>query len=301
MKGRKAAEAALVFNTIIWGSTFVLVKAALDDVSPLMFLAVRFSLATVVLLAGFHHAKPFRDISWKALGVGALIGTFLFAGYALQTIGLRFTTPPKSAFITGLNSVLVPLIAALVYRIRPQVSEVAGLIVATAGLGLMTLEHGVGPVGRGDALTFFCAIGFAAHIVTLGHFSEQMKFELLSVAQVGTSAVWALSLFWWAETPHLVWRPAVLWAILITGIFATAVAFSIQAWAQRYTTPSRTALIYTLEPLFAWLTSFVLMGEGLSGRAAAGAVLIMGGVILVELKPWNARQHPSKQQMRRET
>jgi drug/metabolite transporter (DMT)-like permease len=290
---RRRAEAALVLNTVVWGATFVVVKAALADVSPLLFLALRFSLATGALLALFRGSRrvPFTG---KAVAAGALAGVFLFSGYLFQTLGLRLTTAPRSAFITGLTSVMVPLLAALVYRNRPQVSEVAGVLVATAGLGLMTIEGAAaGSVSRGDLLTFFCAIGFAAHIVTLGHFSENMRFQLLSVAQVGTAAVLALSSFWWAETPHVRWRPAVICAILVTGLFATALAFTIQAWAQQYTTSTRTGLIYMLEPVFAWITSYCMVGEGLSGRAAAGAALILGGVVLVELKPWNPRLHPS--------
>ena len=294
MSRQRAAEAALVLNTVVWGSTFVLVKAALADVSPILFLALRFGLATAALLLVFRRARPAPGGAWKALAAGALTGTFLFAGYLFQTLGLRLTTAPKSAFITGLSTVMVPLLAALVYKIRPRVSEIAGVIVATAGLGLMTLESAIGPVGRGDMLTLCCAAAFAAHIVTLGHFSEHMSFELLSVAQVAAAAVWSLALFGWVETPHVLWHPTVVWAILITGLVATALAFTIQAWAQQYTTSTRTALIYTLEPLFAWLTSFVFVGEGLSGRAAAGAALILGGVVLVELKPLNPRQHPSR-------
>jgi drug/metabolite transporter (DMT)-like permease len=289
---QRVAEAALVFNTIVWGSTFVLVKAALADVSPVLFLALRFALATAALLLVFRRARPAPGRAWKALAAGALTGTFLFAGYLFQTLGLRLTTAPKSAFITGLSTVMVPLLAALVYKIRPRVSEVAGVIVATAGLGLMTLESAIGPVGRGDMLTLCCAAAFAAHIVTLGHFSEHMSFELLSLAQVAAAAVWSLGLFWWVETPQVLWHPMVVWAILITGLVATALAFTIQAWAQQYTTSTRTALIYTLEPLFAWLTSFVFVGEGLSGRAAAGAALILSGVVLVEMKPLNSRKHP---------
>lgn len=292
MSRQRVAEAALVLNTVVWGSTFVLVKAALASVSPVLFLALRFALATAALLLVFRGARPKPGGASKALAAGALTGTFLFFGYLFQTLGLRLTTAPKSAFITGLSTVMVPLLAALVYRIRPGVSEVAGVIVATAGLALMTLESAIGPVGRGDLLTLCCAAAFAAHIVTLGHFSEQMSFELLSVAQVGAAAVWSLALFWWAETPQVLWRPAVVWAILITGLVATALAFTIQAWAQQYTTSTRTALIYTLEPLFAWVTSFVFVGEGLSGRAAAGAALILSGVVLVEVKPSHSRKHP---------
>jgi len=189
---------------------------------------------------------------------------------------------------------MVPLLAALVYRNRPQVSEVAGVLVATAGMALMTLAGPIGSMGKGDLLTFFCAIGFAAHIVTLGHFSEHVSFALLSVGQVGAAAVWSLSLFWWVEIPRLEWQPVLVYAILVTGLLATALAFTLQAWAQQYTTSTRTALIYMLEPVFAWMTSYFLIGEGLSGRAAAGAALILGGVVLVELKPLNPWVHPSK-------
>ena len=283
---RRRAEAALVGNTIVWGATFVTVKAALADVSPVLFLALRFSVATGALLA-FWYGRGKGRIEPGEIRAGILIGFFLFTGYLLQTLGLRLTSAPKSAFLTGLASVMVPLLAMFVYRNKPQVSELLGILTATAGLGLMTLEGPLGSMSRGDLLTVGCALAFAAHIVTLGHYSEKMRFELLSVSQVGTAAVLAVSLFWWVEPAHVVWRPAVVFAVLITGLVATAVAFTVQAWAQKYTTSTRTALIYTLEPVFAWLTSYWIVGEGLSRRAAVGAALILGGVLLVELKPLN--------------
>ena len=283
---RRRAEAALVGNTIAWGATFVTVKSALADVSPILFLALRFSLATGALLA-FWYGRGKGRMKPGEIRAGILIGFFLFIGYLLQTLGLRLTSAPKSAFLTGLASVMVPLLAMFVYRNKPQVSELLGILAATAGLGLMTLEGPLGSMGRGDLLTIGCALAFAAHIVTLGHYSEKMRFEMLSVSQVGTAAVLAVSLFWWVEPAQVVWRPAVVFAVLITGLLATAVAFTVQAWAQHYTTSTRTALIYTLEPVFAWLTSYWIVGEGLSRRAAVGAALILGGVLLVELKPLN--------------
>jgi drug/metabolite transporter (DMT)-like permease len=306
VRRRNAAELALVFNTLVWGATFILVKSALGGISPLLFLALRFSLATVALALFF--LKPLgrkadnRGAAWKGVGAGALVGTFLFLGYLFQTLGLRLTSAPKSAFITGLTSVMVPLLGSFVYRNRPQSSEWIGILTATAGLGLMTLPDaglqgvltgpapgGTAAVNRGDVLTFFCAIAFAAHIVTLGHFSRRMGFELLSLTQVGTAALLSLALCGWTETPHVEWRPAVVYGILVTGLFATALAFTVQAWAQKYTTPARTALIYMLEPVAAWATSYLLAGEGLSRRAAAGAALILGGVLLVEVKPLSQR------------
>jgi drug/metabolite transporter (DMT)-like permease len=300
---RARAEAALLFNTLLWGSTFVLVKQALNSVSPLLFLALRFSLATVALgvilgprlmrLRGRPEGAKRIGGTARQWAAGVLCGTFLFSGYIFQTLGLRLTSPPKSAFLTGLTSVMVPFGAALVYKIRPQVSEVVGVMMATAGLALMTLNGPAGAVNPGDLLTVLCAAGFAAHIVTLGHFSERMSFEVLSIAQVGAAAAWSLGLMWVVETPRAEWRPGVIWAVLITGLLATALAFTIQAWAMQYTTSTRTALIYMFEPVVAWGTSFWLVGEGLSARAAAGAALILLGILMVELKPWRQREHPS--------
>ena len=290
MNRRRAAEAALIFNVIIWGATFVLIKAALADVSPVLFLALRFTLATVAMAAAFRGAAmPWR--SWKTAGAGAAAGTFLFFAYLFQTVGLRLTTAPRSAFITGLTSVAVPLLAASVYRVKPNRSEVMGVLIATAGLALMTLPGGKGPIGTGDLLTVCGAVGFAAYIVMMGHFREKMGYELLAVSQIAISAAWAWALVFLVETPRVAWRPAVVWAILITGLLCTALAFAIMAWAQRYISATRTALIFMLEPVVAWITSYATVGEGLSGRAAAGAALILGGVAMVELKPLNHPPH----------
>ena len=291
---RRKAEIALVGNTIIWGASFVIVKGALAGVSPILFVALRFSVAALALLAVFRQRSRGRSVARRELQAGALIGTLLFLGFFLQTAGLQFTTAPKSAFLTGMSSVAVPLVATLVYRIRPQRSELLGLLAATAGMSLMTLGGPIGSMNRGDVLTLGCAVAYAGHIVTLGHFSEKMSFEALSVIQVATAAALAGALFWWAEPARIAWRPGLVAAILVTGLLCTAWAFTVQAWAQQYTSPAKTALIFTLEPVFAWLTSYLFVGEGLSARAAAGAALILGGVLLVETKPLNPRLHPSE-------
>lgn len=289
---RHKADLALALNTLIWGATFTIVKTALRDISPVLFLALRFSLATVAL--GGLWLASWRKAGGECQGAtgGVLAGTFLFAGFLLQTLGLQFTSPPKSAFLTGLASVMVPMLAALVYQNRPQALEVLGVLVATAGLGLMTLQGAIWSMEKGDVLTLFCAAAFAGHIVILGHYSEKTGFEVLSVTQVATAALLAVGLSGWVKPSRVEWRPAVIYAILVTGLLATALTFTVQAWAQRYTTSTRTALIYTLEPVFAWLISYWFLGTGLAGRAAAGAALILGGVVLVEMKPLRNRVHP---------
>ena len=286
---RRRADLALAFNTLVWGATFTLIKSALRDVSPLLFLTLRFTLATAALgalwLSGWRGPRSQPG----SLRAGVLAGILLFGGFLLQTLGLQLTTPPRSAFLTGLSSVMVPLLAAVVYKTRPQAREVFGVVVATVGVALMTLDGPISSIGKGEVLTLFCAAAFAGHIVTVGHYSGKISFEMLSISQVATSAVLAVTLFWWVESPHIVWRPAVIYAILVTGLLATALAFSVQAWAQKFISSTRTALIYTLEPVFAWLISYWALGEGLAGRAAAGAALILGGVVLVELKPVHTR------------
>ncbi len=294
MKRNLRAELALVANSIVWGATFVLVKRALDDASTLLFLGVRFSIAAAVL-ALIYRRRLTESVSPVWAGVAA--GVFLFGGYALQTAGLRLTSATKTAFITGLFTVLVPLLGAAVYRVWPHFSELLGALVATAGMGLLTLEgdtwRSLGWIARGDVLVFLGAISFAAHTLVLGHYSRLGGFERLSVLQIATSAVLGLSIYRWLEVP--VFRPTpTLWVALgVTSLFATALAFTVMAWAMQFTSPARTALIFALEPVFAWITWYLTTGESLSARAAAGALLILAGVLVVELKPVGPQRHPS--------
>jgi drug/metabolite transporter (DMT)-like permease len=280
------ADAALAGNTVIWGSTFVLVQSALKDVSPIVFLAIRFSIATAALALLFRSRAQYRPTRG-----GLIAGGCLFAGYLFQTVGLQFTTASKSAFITGLAIPLVPLLTSLVYFTRPRIFEMAGVLCATSGMGLMTLQGDSLRIGRGDLLTFFCAVAFAAHIIAVGHYSGRISFESLSFMQVASAAVLALSTFWWIEKPVIHLTPVVMIALAMTGLLATALAFTVQAWAQQHTTATRTALIYSLEPVVAWFTSFWLMGELLSRRAAVGAALILTGILLVELKRVHSTEH----------
>jgi drug/metabolite transporter (DMT)-like permease len=280
----RRAEAALILNTLIWGCTFVVVKQALRDVSPVLFLALRFSLATVALAVLFRGSWSHPRQPRRSLTGGALAGLFLFSGYAFQTIGLQFTTAPKSAFLTGLTAVMVPVLSAVVYRHRPRVAESGGVLLATGGMALMTLPGAHAEINRGDLLTVCCAMCYAAHILVLSRYSGQGSIELISIAQIGVSALLAWSVYRWIDTPRILWTPGVVTAIVITGLLATALAFTLQSWAQQYTTSTRTALIFMLEPVFAWITSYLLTGESLTPRAAGGAALILGGILLVELK-----------------
>lgn len=292
--GNWRAEGSLALVAFVWGATFVLVKSALDDVSALLFLALRFTLAGTALLIAYHRklsgAFASRALVWQG---GLLAGVCLFGGYAFQTLGLRFTTPSKSAFLTGMAIVMVPLLSAAFYRVAPLAAEVAGVAVAAVGMGLMTLQGADLRLAPGDALTLVGSVFFGLHIIVIGHYAPRIGFQPLSLIQVGLAAALGWATCRTLETPHIAWSSTVVAALLVTGLFATAAAFTIQAWAQQRTGPTRTALILALEPVFAWLTSFLVLREILSWRSAAGAALILAGILTVELKPLARRGHPS--------
>ena len=178
--------------------------------------------------------------------------------------------------------------------VYPRLLKGIGVVLATAGLALLTLpESGLG-VGLGDLLTVVCALSFAAHIVIVGHFSAKCSFQVMSLAQISTAALIAGGSFWWAEHPRVHWTPRLLIAILVTGLLATALGFAVQTWAQKHLSPTRTGLILSLEPVFAWVTLYLVAGESLSVKGVSGALLILSGILIAELKPPWLGRHPSQ-------
>lgn len=279
----------LVFVALIWGATFVLVKEALDDVSTLLFLTLRFAVASTALGILFSRKFGERENLAHTVKGGLIAGVCLFSGYVLQTFGLKYTTAAKAGFITGLYIPLVPLFGAVVYKKFPKIAEVVGVGCAFLGMALMSIQGQIFTIGLGDFLVMCCAVAYAFHILVLGHFTQKASLPLLTVIQIATCACLGAATFWWAEPPKIVWSGKVWLALGVTGLLATALAFAVQTWAQKYTSPTRTALIFSTEPVFALVTSFVLLGERLSGRGIAGAALILAAILIVELKPpWGA-------------
>lgn len=277
----------LVLIAFIWGSTFVLVKEALNDASPLVLNSARMVVAAVLL--GIFYRKRIAVLTKPALAAGVVVGIFLYSGYAFQTSGLKLTTPSKSAFLTGTSSVLVPVLLVAIWHVRIHLWRVAGIVLALAGLFLMTVPAGPGGladfanVNRGDLLTIGCAICFTFHVIFVGRASQRFPFEQVAFLQVSAAAILMTLSTPLLEHPYFRATPTVIAAILITGILCTAVAFSVQSWAQQFTPATHTALIFTTEPVFAWLTSFIYLHERLGLRAGAGALLILGGVLVSEL------------------
>jgi drug/metabolite transporter (DMT)-like permease len=277
----------LVMVTLIWGTTFVLLKEALLESSPLALNAVRLALAGVLL--AIYYRKYLGQLDRRALLTGSTVGVFLFLGYALQTAGLRLTTPSKSAFLTGVSTVLVPLMLVIFWRTKVHVWRIVGILLAFCGLFLMTVPAGregladFARVNLGDVLTIGCAFAFTFQIILLGRATQRYPFEPMAVLQVGVAAVLMTVTAPLLEKPHMQFSPTVIAAVVITGVLGTAVAFTVQAWAQQFTPATHTALIFTMEPVFAWMTSFLYLHERLGLRAGAGALLILAGVLASEL------------------
>ena len=284
----------MLFVVAVWGSTFVLIKSALADSTPAAFNLVRMTLAFLVLAAAYH--KAWHGIRAWQIASGALVGLCLATGYQFQTIGLVRTTPSKSAFITGLVVVLVPLFSSVPGlrppgARRPRWNAFAGAAMAFAGILLLTAPAAAGllpdlsSINTGDLLTLGCAVGFAFHCIALGHISPRIGFRPLAILQVGFCAVFMALSLPFIEHPHMTWTPRLMTALAIAAVLATAAAFSIQTWAQSILPSTHTALLITLEPVFAWLTSYLVMGERLGLRPACGALLILAGIALTELVP----------------
>ena len=295
----------MVFVVAVWGSTFVLIKGALADASPGAFNLVRMTLAFALLGVAYHRC--WRTIRGSHLAAGALVGLCLATGYQFQTTGLALTTPSKSAFITGLVVVLVPLLSSIPGihppgAARPRWNAFLGAAIALIGILLLTAPPVAGSSGSmntrvagllpdltsmnaGDILTFGCAIGFAFHCIALSHVSPRISFQPLALLQVGFCSLFMALSLPLIEHPHIHWSPRLVTALLIAAALATAAAFSIQSWAQSILPSTHIALLLTLEPVFAWITSFLFTGERLGLRPASGAILILIGIALTELVP----------------
>ena len=282
------APLTLLAITVIWGWTFVLVKQGMAEVGPLTFLAARFLIAFFVLAALMPRAL--RRIDRRTLGAGAVIGVALFSGYLFQTWGLVYTTATKSGLITGLSVVIVPLLAARVNRARVGARAWLGALLAAGGLGLLVLGRGrITPVNFGDLLTLICAVSYAAHIVLVDRYVRLVDYRGLLLVQVGTvaalSTVGALSI----EPLPTRLSGGLIEGILVTGVLATALALYILNRFQSYSTAAYTAIILTMEPVFAALFGVVLLGETLGPLQIAGAVVIVAATLIPKLSVRPAR------------
>jgi drug/metabolite transporter (DMT)-like permease len=287
----RLAQIGLVFTTLAWGATFVMVKEGLNHAQPFTFGAYRFLIATICT-AFLVRSRIFELNKQEFLGA-VICGFFLFTGYTFQNFGLwenEFyisTTPSKSAFITSISIIMVPLMLVLSGLQKVSTRIWVAIILATIGLYLLLDPSGSG-ISLGDGLTFGCATCFAIHIVIQDRYAKGginvTRFFFIQVAVV-TLLSFICSYFFDTQPPT--WSPELINALLMTGIIATTIAILIMIWAQQILSPSQTALIFSLEPVFAAVFSWILIGEILGFWGWVGGVLVVIAVVWSESKSEN--------------
>lgn len=287
MSRKLQADLSLTFCSLIWGATFVVVKNGLDHASPFVFLAVRFTIAAVLM--ALFRPLVMRKVQKEDIFAGMRLAFFMFAGYCFQTAGLQYTTAANSGFVTGSSVILVPLLLGVFWGRSLTRWIYAGAFAALIGLYFLTVPvEGMRYLNRGDVLTFIAAGFYAVHIILVGEYSQEHSVSSLSLIQVAGCAVmaWPLAAFaggirW--QPVRFEWGWPLILSILICAVFATAVAFTLQLWAQQFTSPGHAAILFALEPVFAVITSYLILGERMSPRSMKGAGLVIAGILLAEL------------------
>jgi drug/metabolite transporter (DMT)-like permease len=282
---RLAADLLLLSVSVIWGSTFVVVKESIQTTPVFSFLFLRFGLGFLALLPFALRRSELRNPAvWKS---GALLGILYFAAFAAQTFGLLTVGASMSAFLTGLYVIFVPLLLWGIFRRTPRRFAIYGSLLAAVGLWLLTSPDmgSGGGLGTGEALTLLCALLFALHIIATDRFTRRfdpfllVTVQLLVVSLLSAAASLLSEPATWPER----FDGSLLVSLLVTGLLATAYTLLIQTWMQRYTTPTRTAIIFAMEPVSAALVGYWFAGELLTPLQLAGGALIVGAMILAEL------------------
>lgn len=290
MTRQTKADLAILGITVVWGSSFILMKNITGNIPYYAYLFIRFSIAGIILAMIFM--RQLGKIRLKALAQGTVIGFTLFGGMSLQYIGLNYTSASHSAFITGLNVVMVPVISAFYLKKKPPAKAVVGVLLATAGLFLLSGGF-TGQWNFGDTLTLLCAVCFALQIIFIDKFTQESDARQLSVVQIISAAImygvlWAV--YGLAYDPEPVAINGRVWlTALYTGALGTALAYTVQTVAQQYTTPTRTALLLTFEPVFGAIFALTIPGpdgvtEKLTLNTALGCLLIFIGMIITEIR-----------------
>ena len=284
---RRQGIAALVFIAIVWGCSFTIIKQTLGLVSPLVFLALRFLLASALV------APWFRGLTQRELVGGIVLGLLFWAGFVFQTVGIQYTTPSRSAFITSLCTPLVPVAFFLVYRRPPTVAVVLAVFVTMLGMYLLTRPGGMSEgLNRGDLLTLVCAALFAFQIVAVGHYAPAARPTRLLALELGLTGVLSLLAAPLFETPRLNPAPPLFLALAFLSGTA-ALTFYLQLGAQKVVSPAATAIIFTLEAPAAAVTSRIVLSEILTPAQWLGGLLILGGALLPFLVPAAERLAPA--------
>jgi drug/metabolite transporter (DMT)-like permease len=277
----KLADMALALVAVIWGTGFAAAQMALDaKLSPFQIMTYRFFISSVLMIVIFW--KEFKKIRLPEIKAGAVIGVFLFLAFAFQTIGLQYTTPSKNAFITATNVVMVPFLYWILLKKKPDKYSIAGALLTIVGISFLTLE-GSFNVSYGDFLTLICALGFAMHIISIGHYTRKHSpIKLVIIQMIVAFILSLLSLLYTQDAVTLSAKGS--FAVIYLGVLSTTVAFLIQNIAQKYVNATKTAIILSTEAVFGTLSSIVFLGESLNLKMIAGCVIIFTAIIVAETK-----------------
>lgn len=291
MKKSIIADGALLLVTMSWGLNFVIEKNVLLTISPSKYLSLRFALSALLLALILN--KKLKHISKEDIKAGLVLGLLMFLGYLAQTIGLLYTTPAKSGFITGSNVVMVPFMAYLLTKKFPGTFQVMGAVVTFGGLAMVSVSDNFA-ISQGDILTFICAICFALKIVLTEYFVKKANPLNIAFIQITLAGLITMGLTTTQEPMSLgleikIWGP-----IIFAAVFCTAGATVIQNIAQKYTSSTHAAVILCTEAVFAGIFSFLLWGEPLTLKTLVGFALVLLGILITELSPINATEHNSK-------
>lgn len=288
MTKQHKADLAILGITVVWGSSFIIMKNITEDIPPYAYLALRFLVASIILAAVFH--KQLKTIDLKSIWCGSVVGLTLYGGMMLQVMGLKTTTASNSAFITGLNVIMVPIISVLLLKKRPSMKAFTGAVLAVSGLFVLKGFSGSWTIG--DTLTLLCALCFALQIIFIDKFASDVNIYHLAFVQIAFAAVlyiitWMIAGIANAATPFEL-SPKIIFTVLYTGALGTAFAFGVQTIAQKYTTPTRTALIITCEPVFGALFALIVPDvhgntEILTIRMVLGCLMILSGMMIAEI------------------
>jgi len=284
------AEFMLATVTIFWGATFPIVKDAINEMPVMAFLWVRFAMAAI-LLALITGRRGFATLDRRGWRLGILLGTLLFLAYLFQTFGLARTSSANAGFLTGLGVVWVPLMAGPFLKKPAAFGSKIGVGLALVGLFLLTW-HTPWTINFGDFLVVICSVFVALHIIGLDVFTKGYDGRALTFVQIATMAVLSCigSLLFEPVSLPQTWTGSLIFAFIITSVFATAYAFWAMTTFQKRTTPTRAALIYTLEPVFAAIFSVWLAGDRLTSIGWFGGGLIVIGMIVAEVWPLITRK-----------
>ncbi|MBS0619522.1 MAG: DMT family transporter [Spirochaetes bacterium] len=279
MKRQIVPELMLVLCTVIWGGTFLAVKVALSSASPWLIVSLRFALAGLIFVPFFLRSS--QSIDRRSLLHGLILGILLMAGFGLQTLGLQFVSPSRSAFLTETLALIVPLLSFFIQRKLPTRYNLAGAALVVGGLFLITSPGGLFAPNRGDYLTLGCAIAFSVYIILVDIWSTPTNALALSLVQSFVVAVASLP-FVFLEGIRLAQNFSFVLALLYLAIPGTFVVILLQMRYQPLATPARAGVIFALEPVFAMLFAVATNLEDFASRAALGAAIAFTGVAVSE-------------------